>query len=133
MPYQFRQTGQEIQDILDQVGENTTDIAQLSTVQTLTVTLGSGFTGTVQALKVGRLVMVSYIGDVGSMTAWKDIVICDLPSNIKAITDCYSVSMSNEGKPLVVEIYRNGTSVVARSLGQTHGGQLRGTLWFLTA
>ena len=28
MPYQFRQTGAEIQDILDQVGENTTDIAQ---------------------------------------------------------------------------------------------------------
>lgn len=28
MPYQFRQTGAEIQDILDQVGENTGDIAQ---------------------------------------------------------------------------------------------------------
>ena len=28
MPYQFRQTGAEIQDILDQVGVNTTDIAQ---------------------------------------------------------------------------------------------------------
>ena len=31
MPYQFRQTGAEIQDILDQVGENTTDIAQNTT------------------------------------------------------------------------------------------------------
>ncbi len=129
----------QIQNTLDQVGENTSNIStlnsnltQLSTVQTLTVTVGSGFTGTVQAYKIGHLVMVLYLGDVGSMTAWKDIVICDLPSNIKAITDCYSVSMSNEGKPLVVEIYKNGTSVVARSLAQTHGGQLRGTLWVLT-
>ena len=34
MPYQFRQTGAEIQDILDQVGENTTDISSINTTLT---------------------------------------------------------------------------------------------------
>lgn len=42
MPYQFRQTGAEIQDILDQVGENTTDIAALSSAM---VFGGSNITG----------------------------------------------------------------------------------------
>lgn len=34
MPYQFRQTGAEIQDILDQVGENTGDISSINTTLT---------------------------------------------------------------------------------------------------
>ena len=51
MPYQFRQTGAEIQDILDQVGENTQDISTLNSNLTqffktsdvtITVTIGNG-------------------------------------------------------------------------------------------
>lgn len=45
MPYQFRQTGAEIQDILDQVGENTTDIAQnAQDISTLNSNLTQKFT-----------------------------------------------------------------------------------------
>lgn len=45
MPYQFRQTGAEIQDILDQVGENTQDIAQnASDIDALNSNLTNKFT-----------------------------------------------------------------------------------------
>lgn len=68
MPYQFTQTGQEIQDILDQVPTNTADISslnatltQLSTALNPTAlsfgTRGSSFTnGAAWYLKVGKLV-----------------------------------------------------------------------------
>ena len=49
MPYQFRQTGAEIQDILDQVGVNTTDIAQnaqdISTLNSNLTNINARFAG----------------------------------------------------------------------------------------
>lgn len=45
MPYQFKQTGQEIQDILDQVGINTGNIAtNTSDISTINTTLTRSYT-----------------------------------------------------------------------------------------
>lgn len=129
MPYQFRQTGAEIQDILDQVGENTTDISSINTTltnmsTTYTYSATDSTTGlTIKARKRGGILSIQLSGSANVPNSWT--VIGTLPANLRpSVNTDYTtlVSQSNAtSAKLLLSVYPNGQVRVNASGGAISG------------
>ena len=111
MPYQFRQTGAEIQDILDQVGENTTDIAQnAQDIETINTTLAN-----MSPIFKTQIVSTTYSATSGTAT--------NFTFTVPAQTGYYFVGVTawsiNNNRATLYEITRVSDTSVRMSIQPT--------------